>query len=230
MSQVKKMPNPPDDYAERARLPLAHGDPGVVATAVRRISCAEPYFTLRNKRVTDMLSFPLENVPSWIKHHTGEAWSSFSEFAARGGIMHCHEIDDLDHVCDLFAKIPEVWDDRLEACFVGLEREADLDGFFRHWYAAIISRYHKSLAIAQSSSLSDSMKRHLLCQKAVAETVPSFAQFFDSLREFVGARHVSSGRWGQGDKLRINWSCPVDPHFLAQENIAFLNKLNRVSS
>ena len=119
--------------------------------------------------------------------------------------MHCRETDDLDHVCALFAKITEVWDDRLEACFVGLEREADPDSFFRDWYAAIISRYHKSLAIAQSSSLSDSKKRHLLCRMAVSEVVPSLAQFFDSLREFVGAEHVSGGRWGQGDGYRKSW-------------------------
>ena len=205
MPQATTMPNPPRDYAERASLPLVRRDADLVATAVERILCDEPDFTPREKRVTDMLSFPLENVPSWIKHHAGEAWSSFSEFAARGGIVHCCEIDDLDHVCDLFAKIPEVWDDRLEASFVGLEREADPDSFFRDWYAAIISRYHKSLVIAQSSSLSDSKKRHLLCRQTFAEAVPSFAQFFDSLREFVGAEHVAGGKWRQGDRYRKGW-------------------------
>jgi hypothetical protein len=205
MPRATTMPNPPNDYAERASLPLVRRDADLVAAAAERILCDEPYFTPREKRVTDMLCFPLENVPSWIKHHTGEAWSSFSEFAARGGIMHCREIDDLNHVCDLFAKMPEVWADRLEACFVGLEREADPDSFFRDWYAAIISRYHKSLVIAQSSYLSDSKKRHLLCRMAVSEAVPSFAQFFDSLREFVGAEHVSGGRWGQGDGYRKSW-------------------------
>ena len=113
MPQATTMPNPPRDYAERASLPLDRGGADVVAGAAERILGAGPDFTPREKRVTDMLSFPLENVPSWIKHHAGEAWSSFSEFAARGGIMHCREIDDLDLVCDLFAKIPEVWDDRL---------------------------------------------------------------------------------------------------------------------
>ena len=205
MPQATKMPNPPNDYAERASLPLVRRDADLVAAAAERILCVEPDFTTREKRVTDMLSFPLENLPSWIKHYTGEAWSSFSEFAAQGGIVHCCGIDDLNHVCDLFAKMPEVWADRLEACFVGLEREADPDSFFCDWYAAIISRYHKSLAIAQSSSLSDSKKRHLLCRMAVSEAVPSFAQFYDSLRGFVGAGHASGGRWGQGDAYRKDW-------------------------
>ena len=205
MPQATTMPNPPRNYAERASLPLDREDADVVAVAEERILGAGRHLTVRERRATDMLCFPLANVPSWIKHHTGEAWSSFSEFAAKGGIMHCREIDDLDHVCDLFAKMPEVWADRLEACFVGLEREADPDSFFRDWYAAIISSYHKSLAIAQLSSLSDSEKRHLLCRMAVSEAVPSFAQFFDSLREFVGAEHVSGGRWGQGDGYRKSW-------------------------
>ena len=205
MPQATTMPNRPRDYAERASLPLVRRDADLVTAAAERILGAGPDFIPREKRVTEMLCFPLKNVPSWIRHHTGEAWSSFSEFAARGGIMHCRETDDLDHVCDLFAKITEVWDDRLEACFVGLEREADPDSFFRDWYAAIISRYHKSLVIAQSSSRFDSKKRHLLCRMAVSEAVPSFAQFFDSLREFVGAEHVSGGRWGQGDGYRKSW-------------------------
>ena len=205
MPQVTIRPNPPRDYAGRANLPLVRGDAEVVAVAVERIVGAGRHPMVRQRWVTDMLCFPLENVPSWIKHHTGEVWSSFSEFAARGGIMHWRDIDDLDHVCDLFAKMPEVWADRLEACFVGLEREADPDSFFRDWYAAIISRYHKSLVIAQSSSRCDSKKRHLLCRMAVTEVVPSLAQFFDSLREFVDAEHVSGGRWGQGDGYRKSW-------------------------
>jgi hypothetical protein len=32
----------------------------------------------------------------------------------------------------------EVWDGRLEVCFVGLEREVAPYCFFRHWHAAII--------------------------------------------------------------------------------------------
>lgn len=206
MPKATTMPNPPNDYAERASLPLVRRDADLVTAADEILLCAEPDITPREKRVTDMLSYPLKNVPSWIKQHTGEAWSSFSEFAAQGGTLHCCGIDDLNHVCGLFAKMPEVWTDRLEACFVGLEREADPDSFFRDWYATIISRYHKSLAIAQSSSLSDSKKRHLLCRMAVSEAVPSFAQFFDSLREFVGAGHASGGRWGQGDAYRKGWN------------------------
>lgn len=213
MPKATKRPKPPRDYAERASLPLDRGDADVVAFAAERILGAGRHLKVRQRWVVDMLCFPLRNVPSWIKHHAGEAWSSFSEFAAQGGILHCHEIDDLEHVCDLFAQMPEVWTDRLEASFVGLEREADPDSFFRDWYAAIISRYQNSLAIAQSSSLSDSKKRHLLCRMAVSEAVPSFAQFFDSLREFVGAEHASGGRWGQGDESRKDWN--VNPKKLA---------------
>jgi hypothetical protein len=206
MPEATTRPNPPRDYAERTNLPLDRGDADVVAVAVERILGAGRHPTVRQRWATDMLSFPLRNVPSWIKHHAGEAWSSFSEFAAQEGMAHCREFDDLDHVCGLFANMPEVWDNRLEACFVGLEREADPDGFFRQWYAAITRRYLRSLAIAQSSSLSDSEKRHSLCRKAFAEAVPSFAQFFDSLRDFVGVGHASSGRWGQGDESRKGWS------------------------
>ena len=205
MPQATTRPNPPCDYAERASLSLDREDADVVAVAAERILGAGRHLTVRERRATDMLCFPLANVPSWVRHHAGEAWSSFSEFAAQGGMAHCREIDDPDYVCDLFAQTPERWLDRLDPCFVGLEREADPDSFFRDWYAAIISSYHKSLAIAQSSSLSDSEKRHLLCRMAVSEAVPSFAQFFDSLREFVGAQHVSGGRWGQGDGYRKSW-------------------------
>ena len=156
-----------------------------------------------------MLCFPLKNVPSWIKHHAGEAWSSFSEFAAQGGMLYCREIDDLDHVCELFAKMPDVWSDRLEACFVGLEREADPDGFFRRWYAALIQYYFKSLAIAEATSLYDSKRRHLLCRMAVSEAVPSFAQFFDSLRCFLELSGCHAGRWRDGDEARSKWSLDI---------------------
>jgi len=206
MSKSTTRPNPPHDYAERARLPLVRGDADVVAVAVERILGARPDLTVRQRRATEMMCFPLKNVPSWIRHHAGEAWSSFGLFAAQGGIEYCRESDNLDHVCDRFAKMPEHWLDRLEACFVGLEREADPEGFFRQWYAAITRRYLRSLAIAQSSSLSDSKSRHLLCRKVLAEAVPSFAQFFDSLRDFVGAGHVVGGRWRQGDEYRKDWS------------------------
>lgn len=206
MPQATTRPNPPCDYAERASLPLDRGDADVVAVAVKRILGVGCHPTVRQRWATDMLCFPLRNVPSWIKHHAGEAWSSFSEFAAQGGILHCREIDDPDHVCDLFAQMPEVWTDRLEPCFVGLEREADPDCFFRQWYAAITRRYLKSLAIVQSYSLNDSKKRHFLCRKAFAEAVPSFAQFFDSLREFVGVGNIVGGRWRQGDEYRKGWN------------------------
>lgn len=205
MPQVTARPNPPHDYAERAKLPLDRGDADVVSIAIKRILGAGPDLTPRERRATDMLCFPIKNVPSWVRHHAGEAWSSFSQFAAQGGIEFCRESDDLDEVCDLFERMPDCWLDRLEACFVGLEREADPDGFFRQWYAAATRRYLRSLANAQLDSLSDSKKRHLLCQNAVSEAVPSFAQFFDSLREFVGAEYASGGRWGEGERYRKNW-------------------------
>lgn len=206
MSKRTTRPNPPHDYAERARLPLVRGDADVVAVAVESILGARPDLTVRQRRATEMMCFPLKNVPSWIRHHAGEAWSSFGLFSAEGGIEYCRESDNLDHVCDLFAKMPEVWTDRLEPCFVGLEREADPDGFFRKWYAAIVRRYLKLLAAAQEKSPSNSNRRHFLCRMAVSEVVPSFAQFFDSLRDFVGVGQISSGRWGQGDEYRKGWS------------------------
>lgn len=206
MPQATTRPNPPSDYAERASLPLVRGDADVVAVAVERILGCGPDLTVRQRWATDMLCFPLKNVPSWIRHHAGEAWSSFSEFAAQGGIKYCSESDDLDEVCEQFTRMPKYWLDRLDPCFVGLEREADPDGFFRQWYEAIMRRHLKALDVAQSASLSDSKKRHFLCQKAVSEAMPSFAQFFDSLRDFVGAGHASSGRWRQGDQYRKGWS------------------------
>lgn len=205
MPKSTTRPNPPNDYAERARLPLIRGDADVVAVAVERILGARPDLTVRQRRATEMMCFPLKNVPSWIRHHAGEAWSSFGLFAAQGGIEYCRESDNLDHVCDLFAKMPEVWTDRLEPCFIGLEREADPDGFFRQWYAAIVGRYLKSLAAAQEKSPSNSKRRHLLCRMAVSEVVPSFAQFFDSLRCFLGLSGYNSGRWRDGDEARSKW-------------------------
>ena len=206
MPQATTRPNPPRDYAERASLPLDRGGADVVAVAAERILGAGRHLTVRQRWATDMLCFPLANVPSWVRHHAGEAWSSFSEFAAKGGILHCREIDDLDQVCDLFAQMPEVWADRLAPCFVGLEREADPHGFFRQWYAAITRRYLNSLAITQSSSLSDSKSRHLLSRKAFAEATPSFAQFFDSLRDLIEVGYAVGGRWRQGDEFRKDWN------------------------
>lgn len=205
MPKTTTRPNPPHDYAERAKIPLDRGDADMVSEAVERILGTRPDLTVRQRRATEMLCFPVKNVPSWVRHHAGEVWSSFSQFAAQGGIEFCRESDDLDEVCDLFERMPDCWLDRLEACFVGLEREGDADGFFRQWYAAITRRYLRSLAQAQSSSPSDSGKRHFLCTRVVAEEIPSFAQFFDSLREFVGAGHASSGRWRQGDEYRKGW-------------------------
>ena len=205
MTQATTMPNPPRDYAERASLALVRQDADLVAAAVERILGAGWHTTDRQRRATDMLCFTLKNVPSWVKDHAGAAWSGFSVFTARGGVEYCREFDDLHHVSDLFAEMPEVWKDYLEACFVGLEREADPNGFFRQWYAAIARRYLRSL-IAQSTSRSDSKKRHLLCRQAFAEAVPSFAQFFDSLRDFIGVEYASDGRWRRGDEARKGWN------------------------
>ena len=207
MPQVMFRPNPPRDYAERAILRLDRGDADILSAAVEKILGARPDLTTRENRATDMLWFPLKNVPSWVRHHASEAWIGFSKFAAQQGIEYCQESDVLDEVCDLFEKMPDCFLDRLEACFVGLEREADPDGFFRQWYAAITLRYLGSLATARTSSRLDSKKRHFLCQRALNEAVPCFAQFFDSLREFVGAEHVSVGSWGQGDEYRKDWHC-----------------------
>lgn len=206
MPKSNTRPTPPCDYAERACLPLVPGDADVVALAVKRILGTAPDTIPRQKRTTEMLSLPLENVPSWISHHAGEAWSSFSEFVAQGGVEYCRDSDDLDEVCDLFARVKENWLDRLESCFAGLEREADPDGFFRVWCMSMHRSYLEALFAAQLSSLSDSTRRHLLCQRAVSEIVPSFAQFFDSLRDFVGAGNFQSGKWGQGDEYRKGWS------------------------
>mgnify|MGYP006438225453 CR=1 FL=1 len=152
-----------------------------------------------------MLCLPLDNVPSWVRHHAGEAWSCYSEFRAHGGTQYCPELDKPAGVCERIARMPEGLRDRLDPVFVGLEREADPEDFFRIWFAALQRNFINILEAAKEASASDTVKRLRLSQQAVLDTAPEFSQFFDSLRDFIGASACKAGSWRQGDSWRAEW-------------------------
>ena len=122
-------PIPPKDFAVRALRPLDPGKSDDCLNSANKQLRASNEISAGQSRASCMASYRVENLPSWIRHHVGEAWSNYSEYIAQGGIDFCSETDDPADVCVRLANIPENLLDRLEPSFIGLEREADPDGF-----------------------------------------------------------------------------------------------------
>ena len=202
-------PIPPKDYAERAGGPLDPRDSGIsIAAAKRRLALSDQSDS-RQQRSIEMVSYHVENLPSWIRHHVGEAWSVFSSFIAQGGTEFCPEIDDSQDVCNRLASLPENLLDRLEPSFIGLEREADPEGYFRNWYSALSKRYAHDMKTVKLIYRTDYTKSYTHSALVVQKFIPEFAKFFDSLREFIGIQACLNSCWRQGDTYRVKWDLSV---------------------
>jgi hypothetical protein len=97
------------------------------------------------------------------------------------------------------ASMPEGLLNRLEPSFVGLEREADPNGYSRKRYSKLCERYTQAMKDADFISGSDYEQRYRLYSRTARGFAAEFSQFFDSLREFIGYSACVGGRWGQGD-------------------------------
>ena len=195
-------PIPPKDFAARALRPLDPSKSDKCLNSANKKSRASNEISAKQSRASCMASYRVENLPSWIRHHVGEAWSNYSEYIAQGGIDFCSETDDPADVCVRLANIPENLLDRLEPSFIGLEREADPDGFYRAWYSGLFERYGRSLETINLMSGSDYRMRYRLYARAVKKSVPEFTGFFNDLRNFIGDEACLGGRWHQGDASR----------------------------
>ena len=124
-------PIPPKDFAARALLPLDPGKSDVCLNSASGILGKSNEIKGQQSRTSCMASYSVENLPSWIRHHVGEAWSIFSGRIEQGGAEFCPKEDDPAEVCDIMEDIPEILLPRLEPSFIGLQREADRDEFFK---------------------------------------------------------------------------------------------------
>ena len=202
-------PTPPKDFAARALLPLDPGKSDVCLNSASGILGKSNEIKGQLSRTSCMASYRVENLPSWIRHHVGEAWNICSGRIEQGGAEFCPKEDDPAEVCDILENIPESLIPRLEPSFIGLEREADLDWFFRNWYSRLCERYNKSMETINLMSGSDNEKRYRHSAQVVRGSVPEFTEFFDSLREFIGDEACLSSRWRQGDASRKKWNMDV---------------------
>ena len=202
MTYAPARPTPPKDFTARACGPLNHGD-SIISVAKTK---SMPALSSRQKRSIEMASYPVDSLPSWLRHQVGEAWNIFSGFVALGGTVFCPEIDDPQDVCLRLAYLPESLLDRLEPSFIGLQREADPDEFFQNWYLGLSKRYTQDMKTARLISSVDYKKRYQKSALVLQKFIPEFTVFFDSLREFIGNQACLSSRWRQGDGSRARWN------------------------
>ena len=202
-------PLPPKDFAARAPRPLDPGKSDDCLNSANKNPRASNESSTEQSRANCMASYRVENLPSWIRHHVGEAWSNYSAYIAQGGIDFCSKTDDPADVCVRLANIPENLLHRLEPSFIGLEREADPDGFYKDWYSGLCERYGRSLKNINLLSGADYKIRYRHYARAVRESVPEFTGFFNDLRNFIGDEACLGGRWHQGDSSRAAWNMDV---------------------
>ena len=209
-------PTPPKDFAARACDPLEHGDSNICVTAAKKTMDV----SIRQQRSIEMASYPLDSLPSWLRHHAGEAWSIFSNRIGRGGVEFCPELDDPKEVCELLANMPESLLNRLEPCFLGLEREGDPKGFFRNWFLELSKKYRQDMLSADLISGSNDAERYQNRARAVGKSVPEFTEFFESLREFIGNEACMNSSWLQGDASCAAWDLAVFEKHIVWGNAA----------
>jgi hypothetical protein len=202
-------PIPPKDFAARALLSLDPSKNDVCLNSASGTLGQSNEINGQQSRASCMASYSVENLPSWIRHHVGEAWNIFSGRIEQGGAEFCPKEDDPAEVCDILENIPEILLPRLEPSFIGLEREADPDGFFRNWYLRLRERYNKSMETVNLMSGSDNEKRYRHSARVVRGSVPEFTEFFIDLRKFIGDEACLSSRWRQGDASREKWNMDV---------------------
>ena len=144
-----------------------------------------------------------------VAHDVSHAWHRFSAFVARGGTEFLPETDDPRDVCERMERMPEGLLDRLDPSFTALERANDPQSRYRAWYKKLCENYSAAMIAARLIAGPDQEKRYQECTRAVKETVSSFEEYFDALREFIGCTHKHAGRWREGDYFRDNWDMKV---------------------
>jgi len=216
-------PIPPKDFAARAILPLDPSKNEVCVRAVVRVLGQSNEINGQQSRASCMASYSVENLPSWIRHHVGEAWNIFSGRVEQGGAEFCPKEDDPAEVCAILKNIPESLLPRLEPSFIGLQREADPDEFFKNWYLGLSKRYTQDMKTVKLISGSDYKKRYQKSALVLQKFIPEFTAFFDSLREFIGNQACLSGRWQQGDASRKTWNLAMFERDIVWGSAAALN-------
>jgi len=216
-------PIPPKDFAARALLPLDPGKSDVCLNSASGILGKSNEIKGQQSRTSCMASYSVENLPSWIRHHVGEAWSIFSGRIEQGGAEFCPKEDDPAEVCDILENIPEILLPRLEPSFIGLQREADPDEFFKNWYLGLSKRYTQDMKTVRLISGSDYKKRYQKSALVLQKFIPEFTAFFDSLREFIGNQACLNSRWKQGDASRKKWDLAMFERHIVWGGAAALN-------
>ena len=216
-------PIPPKDFAARALLPLDPGKSDVCLNSASGILGKSNEIKGQQSRTSCMASYRVENLPSWIRHHVGEAWSIFSGRVEQGDAEFCPKEDDPAEVCDILENIPEILLPRLEPSFIGLQREADPDEFFKNWYLGLSKRYTQDMKTVKLISGSDYKKRYQKSALVLQKFIPEFTAFFDSLREFIGNQACLNSRWKQGDGSRKKWDLAAFERDIVWGSAAALN-------
>ena len=216
-------PIPPKDFAARALLPLDPGKSDVCLNSASGILGKSNEIKGQQSRTSCMASYSVENLPSWIRHHVGEAWSIFSGRIEQGGAEFCPKEDDPAEVCDILENIPEILLPRLEPSFIGLQREADPDEFFKNWYLGLSKRYTQDMKTVKLISGSDYKKRYQKSALVLQKFIPQFVAFFDSLRESIGNQACLNSRWKQGDASRKKWDLAAFERDIVWGSAAALN-------
>ena len=216
-------PTPLKDFNSRASGPLEHGDNNISYIAAKRMTD----LSSRKLRSIDMAYYPVNSLPSWLRHHVGEAYSMFSCFVEQGGTVFCPELDDPREVCDRLANFPESLLDRLEPSFIGLEREADPDEFFKNWYLGLCQKYIQDMKTVKLISGPDYKKRYQKSALVLQKFIPEITAFFDNLREFIGNQACLSSRWKQGDVSRAKWDLAMFERDIVWGGAAFFGLSNK---
>ena len=138
-------PIPPKDFAARALLPLDPSKNDVCLNSASGILGKSNEIKGQQSRASCMASYGVENLPCWLRHHLGEAWSIFSGRVEQGGAEFYPKEDDPTEVCAILENIPEILLPWLEPSFIGLQRKVDPDEFFKNWYLELSKRYTQDM-------------------------------------------------------------------------------------
>lgn len=178
-------PTPPREFATPCERPLDYGDSPIIIDATKRMLGPINTLSDQNRRVIEMSACPMASVPGLLRHHVSKARHNCEVFTGRGGADFCPERDDLADVCALLRGILIRWLDLLEPCFVGLERKADPDGYYRNWYSDICDSYGSGLDAADARSPTNQNQRYGLYQSVIRGISPELTRFFDDLGRFL---------------------------------------------
>jgi hypothetical protein len=206
-------PVPPKDFTQRAHDPLDSGDSNICIAAAKRIRGPLKSLTPQEQRSIGMASYPIENLPSWIRHESGEAYCAFSRYV---GVFQANfepKMDDPAHVSDIIASMPDKWLNRLAPVFVGLESVADSEEYFRHRYMKLSGQYDQAMKTAVFLPGRDGKKMYRESARVLQAFVRLFAEFFGELREWIGQEACSGSRWSEGDSWRKKWDMTVFTRF-----------------